>query len=239
MRLYLFENAIYKPTQDPFPGFLIQHNGHNILVDTGITQDDADALNRENGNDGVEVGPKRLPKYFLNELGLQPNDIDVVINTHFHYDHCGFNRLFKKATFYVQKIHYDYAKSSKDKMFGLTIRHWEDSSLEYKYTNGDEKILDGIHVIKTDGHIIGIQSVFVDLPKTGRVLIASDAMRDSRMLNARNPAEYSMFDANAELVNKGVEKLRTFIKEMNVKFTIFNHDGKTWPSYKRFPEYYD
>jgi N-acyl homoserine lactone hydrolase len=239
MRLFLFENAIYKPTQDPFPGFLIQHEGHNILIDTGITQDDADALNKDNGNDCVEVGPKRLPINFLNKLGLKAKDIDVVINTHFHFDHCGFNRLFKNATFYVQRTHYDYVKNSNDKMFGLTLRHWEDPALKYTFVNGDKQILDRIHAIKTDGHVIGIQSVLIELPKTGNVLIASDAMRDSRMLNANNPLEYSMFDANAEMVNEGVKKLKSFIKEMDVKLIIFNHDGKTWPAYKRFPEYYD
>src|SRR5262249_38306472 len=40
-------------------------------------------------------------------LGLVPGDIDLVINTHLHFDHCGQNAVFKHAAFYVQRAELD------------------------------------------------------------------------------------------------------------------------------------
>ena len=37
----------------------------------------------------------------LAEIGLSPDDIDLVINSHLHPDHCGCNAFFRKATFLV------------------------------------------------------------------------------------------------------------------------------------------
>jgi glyoxylase-like metal-dependent hydrolase (beta-lactamase superfamily II) len=240
MKLFLFENAIYKPNKTPFPGFLVHTNDNkNILIDTGITQADADILNERNGSNDIEIGEKRLPINVLKSLDLTPDDIDIVINTHFHYDHCGFNRLFHKSIFYAQNSHYEYALKSKEEGLGLTERYWDDPEIKYHLIDGDREILPGIFSIKTDGHMTGIQSIVVSLENTGNVLLTSDAMRDSRMLNSDNPAQFSMYDNNSELVNRGVEKFRKIIKDMDVKLIVFNHDGAVWPSYKLLPEYYD
>ncbi|MFQ6068282.1 MAG: MBL fold metallo-hydrolase [Candidatus Bathyarchaeia archaeon] len=42
---------------------------------------------------------------------LKPEDITVIINTHLHFDHCGGNKLFRNARFYVQadELRYAYA----------------------------------------------------------------------------------------------------------------------------------
>ena len=241
MKLYVFENAVYKPNGDPFPGFLVRtDNNFNILIDTGIMPEDARRLNEIIGANDVDVGESRLPLNILGTLGISPQNIHAVINTHFHYDHCGYNRSFPQAEFYVQKSHYEYALSSQDDAFGLTERHWDDPALRYHLINGDQEILPGIHVVQTDGHVRGIQSVIVELKKTGNVLIASDAMRDSRMFaDEVNPAQYSMFDSDPALVNQGVEKLKRKIAEKNIQLIIFNQDGRVWPTYKKAPDVYD
>ena len=241
MKLYVFENAIYKPNGDPLPGFLVQTDDNsNILIDTGITPKDAERLNEIIGANDVEVGESRLLLNILDNMGIPPQNINAVINTHFHYDHCGYNRSFPQAEFYVQKSHYEYALSSKEDGFGLTKRHWEDPTLRYHLIDGDQEILQGIHVIRTDGHVRGIQSVIIELEKTGNVLIASDAMRDSRMLSDDvNPAQYSKFDTDPALVNQGVQKLIKVIADRNIQLVIFNHDGRVWPSYRKVPDFYD
>src|SRR5574340_1138117 len=39
----------------------------------------------------------------LRRIGVKPEDIDIVINTHLHADHCSFNRIFKNATWIIQR----------------------------------------------------------------------------------------------------------------------------------------
>jgi hypothetical protein len=71
MKLYVFENAVYKPKGDPFPGFLVRTDDNfNILIDTGITPEDAKRLNGSIGANDVVVGESRLPLNILGTLGL-------------------------------------------------------------------------------------------------------------------------------------------------------------------------
>ncbi|MCY1014485.1 MBL fold metallo-hydrolase [Pyxidicoccus sp. MSG2] len=62
---------------------LVQSQKRNILVDSGL-RDDADRL-----------------VLALKERGLTPDDVDVVVATHLHYDHCGNHLLFRNARYIV------------------------------------------------------------------------------------------------------------------------------------------
>ncbi|ADC68726.1 beta-lactamase domain protein [Methanocaldococcus sp. FS406-22] len=61
----------------------IQTKSHNIIVDTS-TKDKRELIIEE-----------------LKKLNLEPKDIDVVINTHRHYDHIENNDLFENAKIYA------------------------------------------------------------------------------------------------------------------------------------------
>jgi glyoxylase-like metal-dependent hydrolase (beta-lactamase superfamily II) len=58
---------------------LIISGSRRIIVDTGLSGEEETIL------------------CALAELGLEPEDIDVIINTHSHPDHCGNNHLFSRA----------------------------------------------------------------------------------------------------------------------------------------------
>lgn len=65
---------------------LIRANGKNILVDTGLGPKEDEKLHRMFA---VERTPTILES--LKRLGLEPDDIHLVINTHLHFDHAGGN----------------------------------------------------------------------------------------------------------------------------------------------------
>src|SRR5690242_7018758 len=62
---------------------LLESEGRRILVDSGACED-AGAL-----------------RAALSARGLAPEDVDTVIGTHLHYDHCGNHLLFTRARFLV------------------------------------------------------------------------------------------------------------------------------------------
>src|SRR5690349_9442127 len=79
---------------------VIDHPQGRVLVDTGLTElhpavDDMD--------------PQLTP------LSAQPDfdlaGIDLVVNTHLHYDHCGGNHLFEGRPVYVQRRELDDART--------------------------------------------------------------------------------------------------------------------------------
>src|SRR3972149_878825 len=53
--------------------------------------------------------PEQRPLAALARLGIRPEDIDIVINTHLHWDHCYNNHLFPRATIYAQRAELQYA----------------------------------------------------------------------------------------------------------------------------------
>jgi len=92
---------------------LIETERHRIVVDTS-------------SRDKEDVVLKGLER-----LGLSPRDIDVVINTHSHWDHVGNNHLFKNAEF----INYENYSSFKDREIEIleTPGHtWDSISVLYR-----------------------------------------------------------------------------------------------------------
>ena len=74
----------------PLDCLLVVSEGKRILVDTGF----GDKLSpKERGIYGI-TGESRLVGD-LRRLGLAPEDIDIVINTHLHSDHCGGNTIMR------------------------------------------------------------------------------------------------------------------------------------------------
>ena len=154
--------------------FIVQTPDANILVDTGIR--------------GPEETPSVHGSYTQTEdqkpinaiarLGLKPNDIDIVINTHLHWDHCSNNSLFPKAKFYVQREEIRYAVAPLPphthgyEAFELGMIP-PFAGTKFEILDGDQNIIEGVSVILTSGHTPGSQSVVLESDK-GACVIASD-----------------------------------------------------------------
>ena len=138
---------------------VIDHPEARVLVDTGMTTlhpavDDMD--------------PRLVP--VADRDGLDTASIDVVVNTHLHFDHCGGNHLFTGRPIYVQRTELDDARSQDD----YTIREWvEAPGVQYVPVDGQLELLPGVRLIPTPGHTRGSQVVVVQTG--GRpVVVAGD-----------------------------------------------------------------
>jgi N-acyl homoserine lactone hydrolase len=107
----------------------------------------------------------------LAALGVKPDDVAVVVNSHLHFDHAGNNRAFPNATFVVQAEQLAYAKGKPN----FPAIYWDDPALRYLPTTGRARVAAGVEVVPTPGHAPGHQSLVVDLPETGRVVLCGDA----------------------------------------------------------------
>jgi N-acyl homoserine lactone hydrolase len=108
----------------------------------------------------------------LAELDVAPQDVDLVINTHLHFDHAGNNDLLEKATFLVQRDHYEMARNNPS----FPNEYWDLPGLRYELLDGAHTVVAGLEVIPTPGHAIGHQSVLVRLPHDGAVILCGDAI---------------------------------------------------------------
>jgi N-acyl homoserine lactone hydrolase len=102
LRLYLMQVAILPGVQIPIVCYLVQTgDGKNILIDSGLPTHFQPPAGRP-----TPILGKNVFEY-LSLLDLQPEDIDLLICTHFDLDHCGHNEDFPRAELVVQCEQYE------------------------------------------------------------------------------------------------------------------------------------
>ena len=166
----------------PVHGFVIKHPREGaILVDTGVGW--PTELVKEWGV------VNRHAADALAEHDLSPADVRIVINSHLHFDHCGQNAVFKHAPFYVQRSELDRARRAE-----TVAAQWFDfTGARFELLDGDAQIAEGVRVVATPGHTVGHQSVIVDTPDGGAVMIG-DAAYTSNVYQDFNDADVSTWE---------------------------------------------
>jgi len=237
-RLYLFQLS----TSDvPIGGgrilpmvsacYLVQmEDGKNILIDTGLSADYQRPANMPPAENAKNV------LQHLAELNLTPDDISMVIATHFDVDHAGYHDSFPKAEFIVQRSHYELARAG-DTRFAEARPHWDHPALKYRLVEGDLELLPGLWLIESSGHAPGHQSVLIYLPKTGAVLLVIDAVIIQRLFTVERPALPD--EGSVEEVRATTRKLLDLVEQEHIQLVVFGHDGEQWKTLKKSPEYYE
>jgi len=155
--------------------YVIKGARENIIVDTGMG----------NSEWSEKYHHKRVLEYQdlprgLGRIGLHPDEIDIVICTHLHWDHCFNNDQFKNARIIVQKdeiryaiaplpMHALYYESQLIKMYPPWLKALHNIEL----IEGDMEISPGVDIVKIPGHTPGFQGVNIKTAK-GNYFIASD-----------------------------------------------------------------
>ncbi|HOZ59249.1 MAG TPA: MBL fold metallo-hydrolase [Nakamurella multipartita] len=138
---------------------VIEHPDARVLVDTGMTELHPAV---------ADMDPRLIPLRDRADFDLA--GIDVVVNTHLHFDHCGGNHLFAGRPIYVQRRELDDALSRED----YTIREWVDvPGARYIPVEGERELLPGIRLLPTPGHTSGSQVVVVEAGAR-RVVVGGD-----------------------------------------------------------------
>lgn len=145
---------------------LVRAAGKTILVETGNgTKWDA----KQRAIYAVQDGDPLLDS--LARAGVEPKDIDIVINTHLHFDHCGGNThiaehkivpTFPRARYMVQRRELEHALAPSDRdrasYFPDNFQPMVDSG-QWDFLDGDQEILPGVSVTRIPGHNADIQAV--------------------------------------------------------------------------------
>lgn len=158
--------------------FVITGGPRPVIVDTGTP---TPQIVREHHGYEFDRSAEEEPGTALARLGIDPDDVELVINTHLHWDHCGNNTLFTKAHFAVQRSEHAYALDPLEPTrtaFENTVRirpPWLPVQDRFELLDGDTQLLDGIRVVHLPGHTPGSQGVVVDTAN-GPCLIAGDCV---------------------------------------------------------------
>jgi len=182
------KKSIFVPDADrsetielPVGSALIRHPQGNVLFDTGCHPLAADDPEKCWGALAKIMKPVMtaqetlLPS--LAGVGLQPDDIDVVVNSHLHTDHCGCNAFFRKATILVHARELEAAGAAAGEMSGYLRKDWDTGGPPDTVTGERDLFGDGrIVLLPLPGHTPGSLGAFLTLDRDGPFLLAADAV---------------------------------------------------------------
>jgi N-acyl homoserine lactone hydrolase len=207
--------------------YLIHHKQGWMIWDTGIP--DAVAAMSQPPPGPIPWRRSKTLAAQMAVIGVQPSDIKYVGISHTHGDHVGNVDLFPTATVLIQKAEYDWAFASPNKPFS--------ASHPAEKLDGDHDVFgDGsVLVISTPGHTPGHESLMVDLPKTGWLLLSGDVAHfQDNYDNRRVPS----MNADKEKTLSSMQRVADLVAKYHAQFWI-NHDAPQTARTRHAPEYYD
>ncbi|MEU0466043.1 MULTISPECIES: N-acyl homoserine lactonase family protein [unclassified Amycolatopsis] len=210
-------------TTCPTHAVLIEHPDGRILWDTGVPQDWE-----------TRWAPTGLQEFFpvqegtsylqdsLAALELTPDDIDVLVLSHLHFDHAANAKLFAggKTRIIVNANEHEGALGIDGPFKGAHLKA-DYEGIDYELVSGDAEIAPGVSVIETPGHTWGTMSLRVDLPEAGTKIFTSDAVYLGESWGPPAVGAAIVWDSVRWL--ESVEKLRRIAEETNAE-VIFGHD---------------
>lgn len=155
----------------------------------------------------------------LKKIGLKPEDIDIVFNSHLHVDHAGFSKLFKNAKCCAQRDEIRYAYAPDVFHVGTYSReHFDFPGVDWLPIVGDYEIFDGVKALFTPGHTPYHQSLTVETGE-GTVILTGDICYNKEQWNDLvHPG--SAFAPSIEVAIDSILKL----KRVENPIPLYNHD---------------
>jgi glyoxylase-like metal-dependent hydrolase (beta-lactamase superfamily II) len=218
---------------------LLKHPQGNVLFDTGCSPQAATDPEGRWGSLARAMAPIFTPEDTvvgqLPKAGLTADDIDVVLCSHLHVDHCGCNEHFKRATIFCHAAEVAAAKSETGVAQGYFPLEWDQPQGFEEFDGQRDVFGDGkVILLPVPGHTVGMTAALVGLDKSGEFLLASDAVPMKEHLDT-GFAPKNSWDKDKAVT--ALEEIRR-IGERGATI-IFGHDEPQWLSLKTGAAFYE
>ena len=228
------------PVLSPIPAYLIETDDGWILYDCG--PDPNVAIDPQSCWKGLlkifqpKVKPSDHIVARLDEIGLKPDDINYVVQSHLHFDHAGGLRNFPESKIVVHRDEYRFAHNPDPYLKGGYLKSdFNYPDLNWEFIDGDQVLVPGVTIVLTHGHSPGHLSIIIDLQNQGPIILAGDCIQ----LKAN--AERMILSGtcwNQALAYQGILRLKTLISVTKGELWP-NHDIQFWNGLKKLPDFYD
>jgi len=209
------ETGTGQPRVEAVYGYLIRHDRGLALLDTGLGEGDAETE--------AWYRPQRIPlQQALDLRGVALAEIDVAVNCHLHFDHCGGNPLLVGTPVVCQRQELAAAQAGN-----YTMQHLVDlPGIQYELLDGEAEIWPGVHVIPTPGHVDGHQSLLVECDD-GSVVLAGQSHDTASAWSADALAACAIKLGHTEPLPKAPVWM-TRLLAFDPKRVLFAHDAAVW-----------
>ncbi|MFC1420549.1 N-acyl homoserine lactonase family protein [Streptacidiphilus cavernicola] len=204
-----------QPRVEAVLGYVLRRDGRTVLFDTGIGEADPETE--------AHYRPRRHPlRGALAAVGLGLDDVDLVVNCHLHFDHCGGNPLLPGTPILVQRAELAAARGG-----GHTVDALVDfTGAAYRELDGEAEILPGVWIIPTPGHTDGHQSLVVRR-SDGSIVLAGQAHDFASQFAADVLARQAASDG-AEPPLPDYRPWLDRLAEFDPRRVLFAHDNSAW-----------
>ncbi len=241
--LYLFSSGTLAVggVEVPVPFYLIRHPQGDVVVDGGnplaVARDARAHWGALADQFSVHMSEEQHCVAQLRQVGIAPESVRHVVQTHLHIDHTGALGHFPDATVIVHARELDAARTVEPPhVHGYVRADYERAGLRWRTVEGELDLFgDGaIRVLQTPGHSAGHMSLLLDLEETGRVLLTADAADNLSQWEGR---ERLRVLCSRDDATRSLERLRELAGETDA-LVVFGHDPDSWSQLRHAPDRY-
>lgn len=235
-----------------FPTYsvLVEHADGRYLFDTGY---DFAHVQRVLPFEKPLQTPEQTIPGALAMLGLRPSDINYVINSHYHFDHCGGNKHCTTACTLCHAKELEAAASPQPfEHLGYSDLTFQPDLAKKKQTppppdpaldiytpkfetlSGDQEIAKGLWLIETPGHTAGHYSMMVELKGRRPMLFTADACYSKKNMDMMCISSFHLDPAESV---RSLQKLKDLAAKHDAEL-FYSHDMESWQTYVKAPGFY-
>jgi 4-pyridoxolactonase len=219
----------------PVYSILVDTGDKKVLIDTGFEKEWVD-----------RVLPFEVPEQTeeqgivgaLAKVGVRPEDIDIVVNSHLHFDHCCGNKYFPGAQFIFsrEELRHAYVPDPWERLgYDRNLVDMPGARIELLELNGyDYEVVPGVTLIETPGHSVAHLSAVVRPTGEAPMVFPIDVAWTKH--NLEDKVMMGLHSDPREL-------LESMVKIQNIAHKIggnifYSHDSEEYKSYKKAPDFY-
>jgi N-acyl homoserine lactone hydrolase len=243
VELYLFDSGTLGlgGVEVPVPFFLIRHPRGDLVVDGGnplaVARDPHAHWGALADHFEVHMSEEQHCVAQLRGLGVAPDSVSYLVQTHLHIDHTGALGHFPDATAVVHLRELQAALAADSPIDSGYVREdFDRPEMRWQTVEGELDLFGDqtIRLIETPGHSAGHVSLLLHLADTGPVLLTADAA-DNRAQWEGRAHPRALF--SREQAARSLELLRHLARETDA-LVVFGHDPHNWSQLKRAPDGY-
>jgi N-acyl homoserine lactone hydrolase len=218
---------------------LFRHPQGNALFDTGCHPDAA-----VDGAARWGAAARYSPPIFNTEdavvhqlpaAGLSADDIDVVLCSHLHYDHCGCNAFFKRATVILHAKELAAARAADAEAMGYLRNDWDVGARIETVEAAFDVFGDGrLTLLPAPGHTPGMMIAHAVLDRSGAFVLASDAVPVADCLSRRYAPQNTVDEG---LFLRSIDEIVRL--QDGGAHVLFGHDDAQWSRLRKGADHYD
>ena len=206
--------------------------GPLVMFDTGF---DLEHVERVLPFEKPQQTPEQTIPAQLALCGYAPEDVDIVVNSHFHFDHVGGNRFLTNAEILVHKDELRHALVPEPfERLGYSDLSFDHDKSKYRFISGEYEIAPGVTLIETPGHTVAHYSLLVEFADAPAMLFAGDAAYTRKAVEQEVVGGFHL-DPSASV--DSLRKLAYLSRTRGAE--IFpSHEMEPFLGWKKAPEYY-